>query len=227
MSNETQFTASGDTVPHAAESAPAGSSVNVYGLAVGIFAVVLLSKVASFLTPYKLYFSFSSFLFDERAIFKWEALAIKLLIPCLTGFCLFYLPYRWMVWTRGSSVNYRRIFRYLSKEAHLTAVTVGFFASLLMAWPFIVYWDVLQRPDLLSMRFPFLCIYLLYFVSYAYFAGFGVSLARFALRKKLPEMLVADSGDRVAWAEAVRTSLMGIVTSAIATYMASVLSIPQ
>jgi hypothetical protein len=84
-----------------------------------------------------------------------EALAIKLLIPCLMGFALFYLPYRWMIWTRGSNVNYRRIYRYLAKEAHLTAIVVGFFAALLMAWPFIVYWDILQRPDLLSLRFPF------------------------------------------------------------------------
>jgi len=96
-----------------------------------------------------------------------------------------------------------------------------------MAWPFIVYWDILQRPDLLSLRFPFLCVYLLYFVSYAYFAGFGVSLARFLLRKKLPASLVADAGDRVAWAEAIRTSLIGIVTSGIATYLAASLSSVQ
>ena len=220
-----------DSSPSAAVSttdgAPSGSTINVYGLTLGIFGMVMLTKVASFLTPYKLYFSFSAFLFNDRAIFKWEALAIKLLIPCLMGFALFYLPYRWMIWTRGSNVNYRRIYRYLAKEAHLTAVVVGFFAALLMAWPFIVYWDILQRPDLLSLRFPFLCVYLLYFVSYAYFAGFGVSLARFLLRKKLPENLVADSGDRVAWAEAIRTSLIGIVTSGIATYLAASLSSVQ
>jgi hypothetical protein len=224
MSNEGIESPQDEAAHHVVDSGPTSSSVNVYGLVIGIFAIVLLSKVASFLTPYKLYFSFSAFLFDERAIFKWEALAIKLLLPCLIGFCLFYLPYRWMIWTRGSSVNYRRIFRYLSKEAHLTATVVGFFSALLMAWPFIVYWDILQRPDMLSLRFPFLCVYLLYFVSYAYFAGFGVSLARFALRKKLPQALVADSADRVAWAEAVRTSLLGIITSGIATYMASALS---
>jgi len=200
------------------------TSVNIYGFTIGVFAVILLTKIASFLTPYKLYFSFTSMLFDDRAAFKWEALVIKLLIPCVTGFCLFYLPYRWMIWTRGSTVNYRRLFRYLRNEARLTATAAAFFAALLSAWPFVVYWDILQRPDLIALRLPFLFVYLLYFCSYAYFAGFGVSLALVMLRGQLPDALTFDASKRVAWLDAIRLSFMGIVTSGIATYLAAMLS---
>jgi hypothetical protein len=199
-------------------------AVNIYGLTVGIFAILLLTKLASYLTPYKLYFSFTSMLFDDRASFKWEALMIKLAIPCIVGFCLFYLPHRWMVWTRDGSRSYRRIFRYLAREARLTAMATGFFAALLSAWPFIVYWDVLQRPDLIDRRLPFLFVYLLYFIGYAYFTGFGVSLAQLVLREHLTRGMNAEIPKRTAWFEAIRTSLFGLVTSAIAAYLASGLS---
>jgi hypothetical protein len=56
----------------AADGGPSGSTINLYGLTFGVFGMVLLTKVASFLTPYKLYFSFSAFLFNDRAIFKWR-----------------------------------------------------------------------------------------------------------------------------------------------------------
>jgi len=212
--------------PHGAVPAPI-TSINLYGFAFGVFGIVALSKVASYLTPYKLYFSFSSFMYDDRASFKWEGLGIKLLVPCAIGFFLFYLPFRWMIWTRGSSVNYRLISRYLLKQARLTALASGFFAALLMAWPFIAYWDILQRPDLVSYRLPFLCVYFLYFVSYAYFAGLGVALAQTLLSKQLPLSVVADSTQRVAWLETVRVSTLGIATSAIATFLASMLALPQ
>jgi hypothetical protein len=220
---------SSDTDTNAAQPAPpiaweGVKAVNLYGLTIGVFAILLLTKLASYLTPYKLYFSFTSMLFDDRASFKWEALIIKLAIPCVVGFCLFYLPHRWMVWTRDGSRSYRRIFRYLAREARLTAMAVGFYAALLSAWPFIAYWDVLQRPDLIDRRLPFLFVYLLYFIGYSYFAGFGVSLAQLVLRDHLTRSMNASIPQRVAWFEAVRTSLFGLITSGIATYLASGLS---
>ena len=224
---------SGETEPAAASAAPSApppiawegvKAVNIYGLTLGIFSILLLTKLASYLTPYKLYFSFTSMLYDDRAAFKWEALIIKLTIPCIVGFCLFYLPHRWMVWTRDGSRSYRRIFRYLAREVRLTAMSAGFYAALLTTWPFIVYWDVLQRPDLIERRLPFLFVYLLYFIAYSYFTGFGVSLAQLVLRDRLTRGMNAEIPQRVAWFEAIRTSVFGLVTSAIATYLASGLS---
>jgi hypothetical protein len=199
------------------------TSINPYAFAGGVFGVVFLTKVASYLTPYKLYFSFSSFLYSHRSLFRSEALALKLLIPCLVGFLMFSLPFQWMGLTRGSQINYRAIYRYLVSQASLTARAVGFFSALLLAWPFIVYWDILMEPVLQHLQFPFLCVYFLYFVSYSYFAGLGVNLARLVFRERLPQKTTRDLGQRLAWLEAVRTSLMGILTSAIATYFASML----
>lgn len=196
-------------------------SINPYAFAICVLATVLLTKVASYLTPYNLYFSFSSFLFSTRSLFRWEAFAIKLLLPCVVGFLAFYVPFQWMMITGGSRAGYWSIYRYLAQQSETTARAAGFFSALLLAWPFIIYWDILMDPTLQHLQFPFMCVYLLYFASYAYFAGLGVEIARLMLRDRLPVTATADAKGRLAWVEAVRTSFMGIVTSAIATYFAS------
>lgn len=207
--------------------APQRSSINPFAFAGGVFGIVLLTKVASFLTPYQLYFSFSSFLYSHRGVFRWEALALKLLVPCVTGFLLFYIPFQWMKMVKGSAISYKTLYRYLARQCDLTARSVGFFSSLLLAWPFIVYWDILMQPDLQHLKFPFLIVYLLYFISFGYFSGLGVSLARLTVRQHLPRQGTHDLGGRLAWLEAVRTSFLGILTSAIATYFASQLGVSQ
>lgn len=80
-----------------------------------------------------------------------------------------------------------------------------------------------MQPVLQHLQFPFLCVYFLYFISFSYFAGLGVHLARLTVREQLPQPTTRDLGARLAWLEAVQTSFMGIVTSAIATYFASIL----
>lgn len=199
------------------------TSVNLPGFVGGVFATVFLTKAASYLTPYKLYFSFSSFMYSENGAFRWESLTIKLAIPCLVGFLLFYLPFKWMQVTKGSRINYRNIYRYLAQQAALTARTAGFFAALLLAWPFIVFWDVLQQPVLHHLQFQYACVYFLYFVSFSYFAGLGIDLAKLLLREQLPQPATHDVAGNLAWLETVRTSFMGIVTSGIATYFAAIL----
>jgi hypothetical protein len=188
-----------------------------------VFGTVVLTKAVSYLTPYKLYFSFSSFLYSVRGNFRWEALILKLSIPIVVGFLLFILPFQWMKLTRGSTLSYRTIYRYLALQASLSARATGFFSSLLLAWPFIVYWDVLMHPVLQPLQFPFLCVYFLYFVSFSYFGGFGVDLARLVVREQLPKPSTTDLPGHLAWLDAVRTSFLGIVTSAIATFLASML----
>jgi hypothetical protein len=198
------------------------TSINPYAFSCGVAGIIALTKLASYLTPYKLYFSFAAFLYSHRSLYRWEALTLKLLIPTLVGFLLFYVPFRWMQ-IGGSGRNYRAIYRYLAQQATLTARAVGFFSSLLLAWPFVVFWDVLMDPSLQHLQFPFLCVYSLYFVSYSYFASLGVDLARLALRRSLPHHETQQVSSRLTLLEAVRTSFLGVVTSAIATYFASVL----
>jgi hypothetical protein len=104
----------------------------------------------------------------------------------------------------------------------------GFFTALFLAWPFIIYWDILARPDIRELRGVFLCAYFLYFVSYAYFCGLGVTIAVISVRQKLPTKLTAKLGleGRSGWYEAIRTSFMGTLASGIATYLATSLGSP-
>ncbi len=87
-----------DGAPDAAARPPAApaedfGSINPLAFLLGTFAIILLTRLASYLTPYKLYFSFSSFFFDDaRSEVSWEALGVKLATPCVVGFLLFLVP---------------------------------------------------------------------------------------------------------------------------------------
>ncbi len=197
------------------------TSVNAYSFACGVAAIVFLTKAASFLTPYKLYFTFSSFLYGDTSVFRWESLATKLAIPCFVGFCQYFLPFHWMLMTDGSKVSYRVLYRYLSRQATLTARLTGFFGALLMAWPIIVYWDIVVVPDRIGLKLPFLFVYGLYFIAYAYFADLGIELARLTLRSRLPLAETVGTTGRLRGLESIRKSLMGVITSGVATYLAS------
>jgi hypothetical protein len=204
------------------------TSINPYAFSFGIFGIITLNKLSSYLSPLQLYFSFSSFIVDKGS-FQFGSLLIALSIPCIVGFLLFYLPYRWMPIAKPNSEAYRSIYRYLTRQADLTARTVGFFSSLLLAWPFITYWDILARPDIRDLRIAFLFAYFLFFVAYAYFSGFGVSIALLSLREKMPlsTIKVLGIGGRFGWSETLRTSFMGTLASGIATYLAATLGTPS
>jgi hypothetical protein len=47
-------------------------SINPAGVRGRRVMSVMLTTAASYLTPYKLYFSFSSFLYSERSLFRWR-----------------------------------------------------------------------------------------------------------------------------------------------------------
>lgn len=197
-------------------------SVNPEAFAIGIFLIVTLSKLASYLTPYKMYFSFSAFMFSGGEQ-RWHGLAIKLLIPSIAGYLLYAVPFRWLAMTRSNS-GLREVYRYLAREAATTARLAGFFSALLMAWPFLAFWDVLMEPSLQHLRLQFLVVYFLYFVAYAYFADLGVSLARLSVRSRLPSNATRDLNQGISWLSAVHASLMGTVTSAIATFLVAQLA---
>jgi hypothetical protein len=197
------------------------SSINAGSFILGVAGIVFLTKAASFLTPYKLYFTFSSFLYGDTHVFRWESLTIKLAIPCFVGFCQYYLAFEWMRITDGSKVSYRALYRYLARQATPTAQLTGFFSALLLAWPIIVYWDIVVVPDRIGLKTPFLFVYGLYFIAYAYFADLGTELARLLLRTRLPRAETAGTSGRLSVLDSIRKSLMGVIASAIATYLAS------
>lgn len=198
-------------------------SINPYAFSIGIFSIIILVKLASYLTPYKLYFSFSSFIYDQTNTYRWESLIIKLAIPSIVGFFLYYIPFQWIKLTGGSIIGYRVIFRYLSQQSSLSAKAVGFFSALLLAWPFIAFWDILMHPLLHEFKLQFYCIYFLYFMSYSYFSEFGINIAKIILKNELPSAETHNLSGKLAFFENIRISFIGIIISGIATYLASIL----
>jgi len=200
-------------------------SVNPYAFTIGCLLIVLFSHIASYLTPYKLYFSFVGLLFDaSQGPTRWVALFVKLAIPVVTGFILFILPFYWSRVTAVGAQPGNPVSRYLTTQADLSVRMAAFFAGLLMAWPFISYWEIMARPDILPNKIPFLIVYLLYCISYSYFGGVGVALAKWRIGDKLSEAERQSIKGPLAITESIRTSILGAFTSALATFFAANLS---
>lgn len=202
------------------------TSINPTGLIIGVTLVVLLTKISSFLTPYKIYFSFSSFFIEDASDNRWIALTIKLVIPIIVGFILFAVPFFWLLRASTTRLHLFLYYRYLARQATVTAVAACVAAALLQAWPFIQYWDVLMRPDYGDVQLPFMVAYALYLVSYGYFAQLGIYLAKIAYRSHLPRLETEEAIAGVGWLELIRTTVVGAIPTALATLYTGLLQLP-
>ena len=90
-----------------------------------------------------------------------------------------------------------------------------------MAWPFIIYWDLMVPPNINQYKTAFLFIYFLYFVSYSYFASLGVLIAKWFAGEKLTSFQQLEITKTLTFMEGIRTSAMGVLTSAFATYLST------
>ena len=63
-------------------------SINPFIFLIATLINLLIIKMAAYLLPDRMYFSFSSFLFDDRSILKLQAVALKLALPFVTAFAL-------------------------------------------------------------------------------------------------------------------------------------------
>ncbi len=152
-----------------------------------LFILALLVNVAvirlgSYLLPDQLYFSFSAFLFDNRDLVKPLALAIKLMMPFVAAFGLTALV---MALARaqaaagaGAGSPEANLGAIVEHQLAITLAYAAFFAALLMAWPYILLWDLLIDPAFARFRLLFLVAYFAYFVAYAFFALAGANTAR-------------------------------------------------
>ena len=199
-------------------------NINLIWFSLGVFSVVVMTKLSSYLAPHKLYFTFSSFLYSSGSFMKWESLAIKLLIPFIVGFLIFYVPFLLLQSMPVNSVRTRSIYDYLRNQSVLTARASAFFAALLLAWPLIVHWDILISPALRSLRTQYLLVYFIYFVAYSYFAGSGVYFAHYILRNRLPSVFNCSTDGGVSWILSLQSAVIGVITSAIATNLISLIA---
>lgn len=152
------------------------SSVNLPLLCSSILINLLLIRFAAFFLPDRLYFSFSSFLFDTKDLDKPAAIAIKLSFPFFSAFLVGF------VIILAARHLYRRDFADNDAIWAEYANSVGFgafAAAFVMAWPYILLWDVLVDPLVSQHRLIFLISYFAYFVAAGLFAlaGFNLSLA--------------------------------------------------
>ncbi|PJN96563.1 hypothetical protein CNY89_01795 [Amaricoccus sp. HAR-UPW-R2A-40] len=194
-----------------------------------LFLLALLLNVAvirlgSYLLPDRLYFSFSSFLFDNRDLVKPLALSIKLLTPFVAAFALTGVV---MLLARGQSAagagkpgaDLQAI---LTDQLPITLAYAAFFAALLMAWPYILLWDLLIDPAFARYRLLFLLAYFAYFTAYAFFALAGANTAR--------ALLTPDPGrPPLTWStltthpltQPLFNAVGGAVSAAVAAFLAT------
>ncbi|MCR0982234.1 hypothetical protein [Roseomonas populi] len=178
--------------------------------------VVLIARLASLILPPDLYFTFESFLFEKTAELRYYALALKLAAPVAAGFLVVALP----VWLAGDGGPVRR--RQL-RALHPSLFVAGSAAAFLMAWPFILYWDVFAAPAVREQKPAFLMAYLFYFAAFGYFCLLGGNLAQLLLRRRMPASMVAFAERNVTWADSLRLAVLGSFTTIVATAIADLL----
>lgn len=196
-------------------------NLNPAAFATTVFGIVVLHKLASFLTPYKLYFSFSSFLYNQSAINKWPALVVKLLIPTLFAFAFYVVVFRILEAIERYGREIEEPLDFVRDAAEPSLKFGALFAAILLAWPFLVYWDVLIEPTLRDRRIAFLFAYLLYFAAYYFFAGFGVQLAKLYLSRSVKSDLLKADFSNFSWMSPLKDGAAGAVSALAATAVTS------
>lgn len=186
--------------------------VNILFFSMQVVAVILLTRLSSYLGPFDLYFTFQSLFFGTESVFSPLALVIKLAIPALAGFTLVCLSV-----TLVAAISVDTLQRMSASKIVLSVQSGGFAAAVLLAWPMIVHWDALAAERISALREPFLLIYSLYAISFFYFSGLGAGLARRMLNKP------TEAG--VSWGSLVAQTALGTVTTVVATFLLSELGI--
>jgi uncharacterized protein involved in response to NO len=136
------------------------------------------SRLAGFFLPDKLYFSFSSFLFDTRDLDKPTAILAKLAVPFLISMALTGALFLLRRFQSGVQKGETWANRTLEDQAVVTLTFGAAFTAVLMAWPYILLWDMLIDPKLAPQRLTFLVAYAAYFTATGFFAMAGADPCR-------------------------------------------------
>lgn len=149
--------------------------VHLAGTAFCAAAVILFTKLSSLLSPFNLYFTFSDLITSSREGYNPLPFLIKVGIPFAVGM-VFYSLFR----RRDVALKENAVAQPDFINLELTAQAGAGFAALLLAWPAIVLWEFVVKDPVLELRLPFLLIYVLYIVAFAYLCCAGVIIARLA-----------------------------------------------
>jgi hypothetical protein len=140
---------------------------------------LIVARVVALLVPADFYFTFESLFSDRSAHNHVLALLGKTAPPLAVGFVV-------GVGVVGASMrrNGRRVGPSLARRVRSlyapTLFAAGFFASLLSAWPAMVYWDLLANPAVAHLKPAFLGLYVLYMLAFGYVTVLGMLFGVYA-----------------------------------------------
>lgn len=200
-------------------------SLNPWLLTFTFLVFLLLGRFVSVLVPNQYYFSFSAFLLDNRDLNKPLALFVKLAQPFGIGF-LGVLLIGKLARIQAIALGHPgSLTTVLDEQAPLTFAFSAGLVALLLAWPFILLWDILIDPMLAPYRAIYLLSYLAYAFAYFFFALSGAQTASvFALAMQtdgVDRRLSISALRKTDFGRPIYNALSGVLTTTIATFLAS------
>lgn len=196
-------------------------------LVIALFGNLIAMRMGSYFLPDRLYFSFSAFLFDSRDLEKTTAVGFKLLVPYAVSALLMLAALAWARTRAGATAGAAS--EQLRREGPATLAFAACFAAILMAWPYILLWDLLIAPELSTRRIPFLLAYMFYFAATALVALAGANTALALSDRGLTAGLFDDSGKfSLAALSGNRFSkpLVELIASGVAASLAALVARP-
>lgn len=203
------------------------TSINPRLFVFSLIAFLVATRLYALVTPSGLYFTFSAFIFNNRDLDKAIALILKLLVPFLVGALLVWALYRADRVQAG--LNRDRTIRAMVMDQATASISMaGAMTALLMAWPYILLWDILIDPTLAQYRFVYTFAYFLYIFAYGLFALSGAETARAHLYRAEFDAAPAPAGGRrftidallgSRYAKPAVEALGGAVATAVAAFI--------
>jgi hypothetical protein len=200
---------------------PTGRTIDLPLFAGCALMIVALSQLLGAILPLNVYFSFRAFLLNEEGTYRYVALAIKLLIPFVSGL-LSSVAFGYLL--SGSYENRLRFYALIANAYAPSLFAAGFFSGLLQAWPQIAYWDVFADPRVLDYKIYFFIAYGLYFIAFGYFALAGGLLSLNLLQHGGVDLYFPGRDTLLKFGTIARSGVLGFVATGLGTSMVEVLS---
>ncbi|KQW44925.1 MULTISPECIES: hypothetical protein [unclassified Roseateles] len=138
-----------------------------------VFGTLVGARLSALLIPIDFYFTFESLFSDRTAHNHVLALLTKTASPLLVGLAagVYIVAFSRPGGARAVRSSLARRVRNLYGP---TLFAAGFFASLLSAWPAMVYWDLLANPAVAHLKPAFLGLYAIYMLAFGYVTVLGM-----------------------------------------------------
>ena len=166
-------------------------SINFWFLVFSTGGFLFFVKFANFFMPGRYYFTFTSFLLEDGRTDSFWALTIKLALPFIFSLLLATFL-NWIYKFTPATSSQKSGFQVLLQDQLSSTLSAGAaLAALLLAWPYILLWDILIDPIHYDQRLVFYVSYLAYVVAYYLLARAGCQIA--AIRRQSVELGVAKA----------------------------------